>query len=372
MNKLSLIILIAALVICNLTFDIANAVVYFRAQHWLVNTVNDSLDGELADGKTGMAYRVTGTIAPYTEDRANPNNPLAVIASNTLMINAYDLPGTIWVPGDGLRLEVPETSGGYKAGPTPITPGAPFYTTAAGFDTIVPSMTLVSSIPVIGGHQLYLKAYLQGYYSPSTGTSRGAMVQVEAYEGGSPASPGTLKGMTIIRLDENGVGHNGLSADGTPGGILITAGSYYLVIRHKLPDLAAGPNHMPVVTTATVPIPTAVITVPFDITTDMASVYRVSASDPRYEYPMFPETDGKFSLKGGFCDGFDAATGQGDIGLADQQIQANPISWQHTVADGADARADLDGDGEVALPDQQIMANPKNWQTLTSAPAPRP
>ncbi|MBI5699249.1 hypothetical protein HZC35_02925 [Candidatus Saganbacteria bacterium] len=373
MKKLSFILFIAAFVICNLTFVIAPpaaGLIYFRAQHWLVSTVNNSADGELAESKIGEAYRVTGALPPYTEDRANPLNPKSAIIGNNLMINAFDLPGIIWAPGQGVRMEVAESTSGYKAGPIPIPPGAPFYTTDAGFDN-VGAMTLVSSVPIIGGPQLYLKAYLQGYYTPG-GTSRGAMVQVEAYEGGTPGSPGTLKGKTVIRLDENGVGHNGLSVDGTTGTPTIPSGSYYLVIRHKLPDIAAGPNHMPVVTASTVPIPTAVITVPFDITTDMASVYRASATDPRYEYPMFPETDGSFSLKGGFCDGFDAATGQGDIGLADQQIQANPISWQHTVADGADARADLDGDGEVALPDQQIMANPKNWQTLTSAPAPRP
>lgn len=346
---------------------------YFRAQHWLVSTVNNSADSppEPAEGKNGMAYRVTGALPPYTEDRANALNPKAVIIGNTLMINAFDLPDTTWAPGVGVRMEVPESTSGYKAGPIPLLPGAPYYTTDAGFDN-VGTMVLVSSVPVIDGPQLFIKAYLQGYYTPGAGTSRGAMVAVEAYDGTGPSALGTLRGKTVIRLDEDGIGHNGLSSDGTTAGVRITPGSYYLVIRHKLPDIAAGPNHMPVVTATTVPIPTVDIATPFDITTDMASVYRVSATDPRYEYPMFPETDGKFSLKGGFCDGFDAATGQGDIGLADQQIQANPISWQHTIADGADARADLDGDGEVALPDQQIMANPKNWQTLTSAPAPRP
>jgi len=366
-------LVIIAIAVLGLAFAPQAHAAYFQAQHWLVSTVNNSTDvpPEPADGKIGMSYKVTGAIAPYTEDRANPANPKDAIVGNTLMINAFALPGG-WTVGEGVRNEVPESTSGYKAGPVPILPGAPFYTSAAGFDN-VGTMTLVSSVPIIGGPQLYIRAYLQGYYSPGPGTSRGAMVAVEAYEGTSPITLGTFRGKTIIRLDENGEGHNGLSLDGSATGTLITAGSYYLVIRHKIPGYDPGPNHMPVVTAATVPIPTAVPASPFDITTDMASVYRTSATDSRYQYPMFPETDGKFSLKGGFCDGFDPATGQGDIGLADQQIQANTTTWQHPVSDpGADARADLDGDGIVALPDQQIMANPKNWQTLTSAPAPRP
>lgn len=373
MKKLGLILLLAALVIAP-----PAAGQYFRAQHWLVSTVNDSLDvpPEPADGKIGMAYKVTGAIPPYTEDRANPANPKDAIVGNTLMINAFALPGG-WTVGEGVRMEVPESTSGYKAGPVPIPPGAPYYTTALGFDD-VGTMTLISSVPVIGGPQLYLKAYLQGYYSPGTGTSRGAMVAVEAYSGTGPTALVNLKGKTVIRLDENGVGHNGLSSDGTPAGTLIGPGSYYLVIRHKLPDIAAGPNHMPVVTAIRVPIPTAVPTAPFDITDGDppdtgaspidTKVWRTSAADPRYEYPMFPETGGKFSLKGGFSDGFDPVSHIGDIGSADFQLLANPSQWEKSLADGANPRSDLDGDGFVGSADFQMMAHPKNWETRTSVP----
>lgn len=230
----------------------------------------------------------------------------------------------------------------------------------------------VSSV-TIGGPQLYLKAYLQGYYIPGTGRSRGANVVVEAYNGTAPDALTTLAGTTEIALDENGIGHNGFTTDGDPTHN-ISAGSYYIVIRHKLPNLAAGPNHMPVITSVVkVDIPTANPTAPFDITVTPVDtkIWRKSNSDPEYMNPMFPESDGKFSLKGGFCYGiYDPATHRAGIGLPDQQIMANPSTWQHNVSEGADPRADIDGDGVVGLPDQQFQANPLNWQTYTSAPEP--
>jgi len=351
------------LITCNINRAEAQ---WFHTQHWLSSTVHDSIDSTPvpADGKVGIAFN--------NNDSANPLNPSAAVITNTLMVNAVSLPGG-WTVGNPVRMQIPQTSGGYGAGPVPPLSANAFVTTTAGFD-YVGEMTIESVVPVIGGPQLYIKAFLQGYYSPSATapTSRPAVIAVEAYNNGaSPGHPGSLVAQTLIALDSTGTGHNGLSSDGTATGTLITPGDYILIIRHKLPGYAAGPNHMPVITSVTVTIPTAVITVPFDITTNPIDtlIWRASSTDNRYKYPMFPETDGAYSLKAGFSQGYDAATGQGSIGLSDQQIMANPTTWTKTIAIGADARADLDGDGTVGLADQQFMANPKNWLTFTSAPA---
>ena len=323
---------------------------WFRAQHWCVSGVNNAADGEPANGKIGLLYK--------EGFRADPANPRSEVAANTLMINAFNLPGG-WTMGDAVRLEVPEGLGGYMAGPTPEATAPPFATTGAGFDDLG-VMTLQLAVPIVGGPQLNLTSLLQGYYDPAADTTKRCVFEVQAWQGTAPDALTVLSGTATIAADTAGIGHNGFI---TPGGGLITDGDYYLIIKHRLPGLAAGPNHMPVVTASTVHIPGS-----FDTTTDEAVVFRKSGTDPMFTHPLFEESNGRFTLKGGFMDGFDPATGIGDIGSADFQLLANPLQWEMDVAAGADQRADLDGDGFVGSADFQMMANPRNWETRTSVP----
>jgi hypothetical protein len=317
---------------------------YFQAQHWCIVRVNDAADGELANGKIGMLYK--------EGQRGTSGNPRRKVDSNVLMINAFILPGG-WTVGDQVRMEVPEGVEGYKAGPTSV-----YFTTGDGFDDLG-TITLESSVPVVGGPQLRLTVLLQGFYNPETDTSRRCVVEIEARSGSSPTDT-VITGVATVAVGADGVGQNGFLI---PAGTTIPAGSYYMCVRHKLPELPAGPNHMPVITANKVTL-SETATAELDVSRDMTVVYRKSDTDPAYIYPMFPEnvTPVRYSLKGGFSDDND------DIGLGDYTIMGNPVNWQRWVADGADIRADSDGDGFIGLADYNVLGNPLVWQTRTSAP----
>jgi len=112
------------------------ALKYFKAQHWITGTVNDSGDGQPADGRE---VRISSHLDPSTYEAGviGPTGPAA--QANKYMLNAFNLESAVFTWEAGMTLEVvsplePDT---YAAGPVTVE------TTDAGFD-LVEVMTLES------------------------------------------------------------------------------------------------------------------------------------------------------------------------------------------------------------------------------------
>jgi len=144
--------------------------------------------------------------------------------------------------GDAVRVYVdPRLNAGFLSDPKTHP------TTNAGFDNILEDLVVRDSVPVYGGPQLSIEAFLEGYYDPSTGTQAPAILKVEARTGsGGPETATTTVESTWIRVDENGFGHNGFPSES------IAQRNYYFVVTHVLTTTEAPVQHLPIITSITV------------------------------------------------------------------------------------------------------------------------
>jgi hypothetical protein len=324
--------------------------------------VQDALDTTTPEGMTGVLYRAG--------DPDDPDNPTGIVTSNFLSIDAGQLPGGYdknAPPAERtVKMEVRANPAGYFAGPSVAA-------TLSGYalETITPPIQLDSWYNVVGGPQLFLTCYLQGYYGPADpDPDPVAYVVVRAYDavdlpdmlGGN----GALAAVAIIMLVD-GVGNNGFLQYPAYANTLTPNTEYFLIIDHWIPGLDPGPNHMPVMTSSKVQFD--MIGANLNLTVDPYSkIYRTSDTDPVYMHAMFEEPDGTFSLKGGFLTGY-AGLGEGDIGGGDAQVLSNVANYELLVIEqNADPRGDFNGDNFVGGGDAQIISNERNWQTQTSVP----
>ncbi len=114
---------------------------YFRAQHWIIGTVESAAGGSPAsDGRPVWLY-FRSTPSTFEPGVVGPTGSLGI--TKRYMMNAYAIPNfsLTWEAGITLEAKVPIGGDAYGAGPISIE------TTGAGFD-FAPPMTL-SSIPVI-------------------------------------------------------------------------------------------------------------------------------------------------------------------------------------------------------------------------------
>jgi hypothetical protein len=95
------------------------------------------------------------------------------------------------------------------------------------------------------GPIINLKLFLEAYYSSATHSSKPFTVLVEARTGSSPDSAvqANTVGTCLATLDASGlVTNNGFWT------IVPPDDDYYLVIKHQIPGIKAGPNHLAVIT----------------------------------------------------------------------------------------------------------------------------
>jgi hypothetical protein len=173
------------------------------------------------------------------------------------------------------------------------------------------------------------KVYLQGYYQVGSDTQLPATLEVELRSGGSAGTAKTIIATQEVSLDQTGTGTAEINAP---------FGDYYFVVKHKLPGLAAGSNHLSVITNSTKSFGAGPLTLNLTDGTDLA--YTPSGS-PTAEWT---ETNGKFSLRGG------NANGDLNIRIVDFGIWL-AANGKDLGQSGFDPQADFDNDGRIRITD---------------------
>jgi len=204
---------------------------YFRAQHWVTGRVLSGIDPDgravPADGRR-IALSRGGSV--FSTD--------TLITGNRYLINAfYQIsPEATWAPGDILKVAVVPQGDGYTAEQV-------FTSSGEGYE-ILPDMSLSSEVVPLGGPRVSLTCLLEGFLTDrATPVMRRAIVEVEARQGTSPDNATIIAGVATIELGSSGTGSNGFGIGALPGG-----DEYYFVVHHKVPGIASGPNHLPVIT----------------------------------------------------------------------------------------------------------------------------
>lgn len=261
MKKVDFILLIAAFVICNLTFVIVPpeagaAPRKYLAQHWITGQVLGAPDG------TQVTLYMAG-------------NPTITTTGPTLSgnyrINAYTLgwrDGPTWVirndPLGEPRAEVRDLLGtGGVAGPVGLAPGepSPVYSSGKGVERMA-DMTYSGVRDIAYGPQIRVSALFQAFASTSTWShALPCVVRVEVRDvpPGTPPSADNAGSATIriayadvvLNIDGNTTGRNGfLKPDGTEFGSATpwAGGSYYLVIKQRATDTLIGLPHLSIIT----------------------------------------------------------------------------------------------------------------------------
>ncbi len=202
---------------------------------------------------------------------------------------------------------------------------------------------------------LTLKAYLQGYYNPSTGLQVPATIEVELRNGSDPgtAFPGNMVTSEYISLDTTGVGTVDIYA----------AGDFYLVIKHKAGN-TIGPNHLAIITNDKVPFGGGTASV--NISEPSAGNYYTAYSVAPFPDAMTTEANSTMSLRAGDIDADGQVTSSGDLPFWQ-------TAWQSGIKQGEtgfDPNSDLDGDGSITasgdLPYWRV-----NWQAGAKSFVPR-
>jgi Bacterial Ig-like domain/Fibronectin type III domain len=204
--------------------------------------------------------------------------------------------------------------------------------------------TFTTTTEVPPATHVTVKAYLQGYYSVSSGTQIPATIEVQLRSGSDPSTAVTIVGSQEITLDTTGTGTSDIS---------VTSGSFYVEVQQA--GVSFESNHLSVITSSTKNFGAGPVTVDLADGTDPA--YTPTAS-PSAEWT---ETNGKLSLRGGNANG-DKFIRIDDFGI---WLAANGKNFGEV---GFDPKADFNGDGLIRIDDFGIWLSNNGLNSYTPVP----
>jgi len=196
--------------------------------------------------------------------------------------------------------------------------------------------------------------FLEGFYNPETQTQVQTQVMVEArtvLEGTLPEDDKAFNAYEVIDTALVVLGNNGV---GTGYFEALPDGDYYLSVKHKLSDIPAGANHLPIITTNKYTLNKGDVV---ELDFNSIELYKPDGKKD----PMTIRGEVKV-MRGANADAEDVKGKIDKVNSDDVLILQN--NWRKDPI--PDIRADFNGDGKVNSDDVLILQN--EWRKESYIP----